>query len=349
MSLFAGQERKAEVAGAIVLVALAGATVFAIFLSGRIHVGRRVRVRVDFDQVAGLAEGADVVVAGRKVGVVDSIALVPERGDSSAGGGVAAYVEIDEAHRDMVPLNGEFFVSSRGLLSERYLEVGPPQGGAAPGRAIDEGDRVHGSSPPTLDRAIQRTWDNLERTRRFAADVGPEARALYAQIGALADTLGELDPGPGGWNGIAEEWRASIDQARTAWAAIQTAGADPAHVQALADSASRTVAAARRALALVRGRAQVVSAALDRAIAEGKQGAASLDKLRAALARLDATTATLDHALATAQALADAFARGDGSIAKLMRDPEFPEDAKELGKILKRQPWRIVGHPSDHP
>jgi ABC-type transporter Mla subunit MlaD len=344
VSLFASEERKAEITGAFVLVALAGAVVFAIFLSGRIHFGARVRVRVDFDQVAGLGEGADVVVAGRKVGVVESIALVPEN-----GGGVAAYVQIDEGRRDMVPINGEFFVSSRGLLSERYLEVGPPLDGAAPGRPIAEGDHVHGSSPPTLDRAIQRTWDNLERTRQFAAEVGPEARELWAQVGALGDTLGELDPGPKGWDGLADDWRASIDQARAAWAALGAAGADPAHVEALADAAAQTVATARRSLALVRGRAQIVAAALDRTLASGQRGAASLDKLRAALAKLDATTATLDHALAQAQALADAFARGEGSIAKLSRDPEFPEDAKELGRILKNQPWRVVGHPSDHP
>jgi hypothetical protein len=33
---------------------------------------------------------------------------------------------------------------------------------------------------------------------------------------------------------------------------------------------------------------------------------------------------------------------------KLSRDPEFPEDAKALGKMLKRSPWRIIGHPDDH-
>ena len=33
---------------------------------------------------------------------------------------------------------------------------------------------------------------------------------------------------------------------------------------------------------------------------------------------------------------------------KLSRDPEFPEDAKALGKMLKRSPWRIIGHPDDN-
>jgi hypothetical protein len=31
----------------------------------------------------------------------------------------------------------------------------------------------------------------------------------------------------------------------------------------------------------------------------------------------------------------------------LMRDPEFPEDAKDLGKILKRQFWKILERPHD--
>ena len=44
--------------------------------------------------------------------------------------------------------------------------------------------------------------------------------------------------------------------------------------------------------------------------------------------------------------LNQALARGDGSIMKLMHDPEFPEEAKELGKIMKRQPWKIIDRPS---
>jgi len=79
------------------------------------------------------------------------------------------------------------------------------------------------------------------------------------------------------------------------------------------------------------------------------RGGGGRDRLRAALADFDRTAAKLDHALAQAQALADAFARGEGSIARLANDPEFPEDAKELGRILKNQPWRVVGHPVDKP
>ena len=57
---------------------------------------------------------------------------------------------------------------------------------------------------------------------------------------------------------------------------------------------------------------------------------ATIDKLEPLLAQVDALNASL--------------ARGEGSMMRLMHDPEFPEDAKELGKILKRHPWRVIDH-----
>ena len=56
--------------------------------------------------------------------------------------------------------------------------------------------------------------------------------------------------------------------------------------------------------------------------------------------------------MANARGLLAILARGEGSLARLANDPEFPEDAKELGRILKRTPWRIIGHtgrPDTHP
>src|SRR5205807_8046816 len=118
----------------------------------------------------------------------------------------------------------------------------------------DDDDEVHGSRPPSLDRALQRTWENLERARAFADDVGPQARELGTQLRALIATLAELDPGAAGWGGLADRWSAAIEEARASWATIAEAGADPAHVEALAGSMARTALAARQALALVRGR-----------------------------------------------------------------------------------------------
>jgi hypothetical protein len=43
------------------------------------------------------------------------------------------------------------------------------------------------------------------------------------------------------------------------------------------------------------------------------------------------------------------LADGRGTVGALLHDPEFIDDAKQLGKTLKRQPWRIFGHGAKPP
>ncbi|HEX8106805.1 MAG TPA: hypothetical protein VF516_03710, partial [Kofleriaceae bacterium] len=63
------------------------------------------------------------------------------------------------------------------------------------------------------------------------------------------------------------------------------------------------------------------------------------------LATLRRALDQVDPLLAAAGELAQRIARGEGSLGRLLMDPEFPEDTKELGKIMKRQPWRIIQKP----
>ena len=67
--------------------------------------------------------------------------------------------------------------------------------------------------------------------------------------------------------------------------------------------------------------------------------------------RLVRRARALSTKLASVEASVDVIAtrwkRREGTLGRLLSDPEFPEDAKELGKILKRQPWRIFAHPDD--
>jgi hypothetical protein len=93
---------------------------------------------------------------------------------------------------------------------------------------------------------------------------------------------------------------------------------------------------------------------------EAAEAAARLARIRGQLAaddpmaRATQTLATLrtaldkiDPLLAAATELGERFARGEGSIGRLLHDPEFPEDTKELGKYLKRHPWKFLERPPD--
>ena len=57
--------------------------------------------------------------------------------------------------------------------------------------------------------------------------------------------------------------------------------------------------------------------------------------------------AKLEGILKTGESLFAAIARGEGTIGGLINDPEFSDDARQLGKLLKRQPWTVFGHPGN--
>ena len=106
---------------------------------------------------------------------------------------------------------------------------------------------------------------------------------------------------------------------------------------AMTETVAGKLAANSAASALVAGKLDGVAAADIEAARTlgtlGKHASAAIDKV--------------DPLLATVDDIAARFARHEGSIGRLMHDPEFPEDAKELGKILKRRPWRVIAKPSD--
>ncbi|HVV82571.1 MAG TPA: MlaD family protein [Kofleriaceae bacterium] len=328
--------------GAVMLLFILAAGVFVVVVRPRLGKGG-VAIAVRFGNVGGLQEGAPVMQAGRTIGHVESITL-----DGADAEHAGALVRLRLARRYLhdVPVNAEVFVSSKGVLSSRYLELGPPPRGAPPGRPIEPGEPpLVGVEPPSLDRALQRTWDNLQQSRAFFEAVRPEAQALRASLEHLAQTLSAVEPAPGAYATLALRLGALAKGVGDLLDELEAAGADPAHLSALVDRARGVIADARASLAAVRTAAEPLLADLDRL--RGAVGADAAARLRAALDQGEAMLAKADALLASSRALAELLARGEGSAFRLSRDPEFPEDAKELGKILKRNAWRILGHPVD--
>ena len=327
--------------GAFVLALVAAATVFFVFVFDRIDWGSRVRIHVYFHQTGGLVEGAPFVVAGRAVGRVESIADVPHGMHTPLGGdeGVVATVAIDRGIASRLAI-GDVFVASRGPLSGKYLELGPAADGAP---RLHEGSELLGRDPPSLDRVLQRTWDNLTTLGRFGADLREPLDALRAQLDELRRHLDEVTPPD---VTLRADLVALVAEATRTYDLL--GGRDGLdRIGAVAGDARVTVAQARTMIAALRTRADALSASLT--ALRGRldtRGQAILDRVALALDRARDAMAKIDPLLAQIDELNAAIARGEGSMMKLMNDPEFPEDAKELGKILKRHPWRVL---DDHP
>jgi hypothetical protein len=151
--------------------------------------------------------------------------------------------------------------------------------------------------------------------RLAAFALGVELRGLFAEAEQT------YDAGLGGEAGLAHV-RATISTARSTLAQARVA-IDT--LQPLAVQLGGDVARIGGTLAT-----QNPSAKLDAILAQAR---IAIDKIDPLLAKLDEVTARL--------------ARGEGSLGRLMTDPEFPEDAKDLGKTMKRRAWRILMKPKD--
>jgi ABC-type transporter Mla subunit MlaD len=358
MALLAQDERLTRRVGAVVLVLLAFAIAFAIFIAPRIEWGRHVRVRVYFHHTGGLREGAPVIVAGRSVGRIEAIGLAPHGAPGPLGGeeGVVVSAAISARVASRLPKDGDFFIASRGALSERYLEIGPPR--ASPGaaeaaaatapRTLADGDELRGQDPPTLDRVLERTWNNLTVARDFGRAIRPELDALRRELARLGEALEGLADDVAGAGGLLADVAALRSEAR----ALREVGLGGDRGLAQADA---VLAGARSMIAGARGALDAIDPAAGAASAGGRalrdrlarRGPSLLARAELAIARTRAAIDQLDPLLAKLAELRARIARGEGSLGRLARDPEFPEDAKELGKILKRQPWKVIDRPRD--
>lgn len=353
MSLLAQDERLTRRVGAITMLVLGATIVFFVFLLDRLELGSRTRIRVYFHHSAGLREHAPINVGGQTIGHIESIDSVPHGGHNPLHGevGVVAIVSIDGKHAWKVPRGAEIFVASKGALSEKYLEVAPPK--ADPGPSVREGEELLAADPPSLDSVLQNTWLNMMTFKGFIDTVKPELEAFRGELGALtshldaiAADIDALRPAIGAAGPIASEADALIAEGRKAW--NQGLGG-----QAGLDRFAATIARARAVVAQTR-------ATLDALEPSARTLAANLGRARghleahdpiaatsATIARLRAMIDKIDPLLATLADLDQRLTRGEGSLGRLMTDPEFPEDAKELGKILKRQPWKVIARPKD--
>jgi ABC-type transporter Mla subunit MlaD len=349
VSLLAQDERLARRVGAIALLVMAVATAGVVFLLDRIALGSPTRIRVVFRHSAGLHEHAALVVAGQAVGRIEAIVPVPHGAGGLLAGevGVAVTVAVDEASAWKVPASAQIFVASRGPLSDKYLEVAPPSG--APGPAIAGGQELRGIDPPSLDSVLQHTWTNLTTFKRFVEAVKPEFAALRTQ---LVELRGELDQlatstaASGGLIALATETRGLVTAARQTYETSFGGEVGLGQLRAMMADARQAIAQVRAAIDALGPSTGAIAADLAR-VHGHLAGADPIDRAAQTIATVRAVLDKLDPLLAMLDELGARIASGEGSLGRLMQDPEFPEDAKELGKIMKRQPWKIIAHPHD--
>jgi phospholipid/cholesterol/gamma-HCH transport system substrate-binding protein len=347
VSLLAQDERLTRRVGTIALALIAAAIAFFVFVKDRIELGSPIRIKVYFHHSAGLVAKSTLVVGGEAIGKVEAIENVPRGGNNPLKGeiGTVAIVAIDGDEAWKVRADAVVFVS-HGPLSAKYLEIAPPRRDAEPGAPIADGAELLGIDPPMLDVVFNRAWRNMSSFRAFAEAVGPEVDALRAEIGKLRSTISSITP-PAGALGLYVEAKALVAEAERLYDVGLGGDFGVAAFRSLVAQARGTFAQLRVTLDKI----QPLASRLDAEVTRIRGSVAAHDpvgRIEATIARARAVLDQVEPLLAKVDDISGRLARGEGSLGLLMKDPEFPEDAKELGKILKRQPWKVIAKPEDN-
>jgi phospholipid/cholesterol/gamma-HCH transport system substrate-binding protein len=144
-------------------------------------------VNADFQNVAGLADGADVRVGGLHEGSVKHIQL-PNRPD----GKVVVSMDLQKASHDVLKKDSVAAIKSDGLVGDKYVEI---SFGTDSAPALKNGDTI--ASEPSLDisNLVKKADQLLDTAQSGVQDLNGTAKNLEAistKINQGKGTVGEL-------------------------------------------------------------------------------------------------------------------------------------------------------------
>jgi phospholipid/cholesterol/gamma-HCH transport system substrate-binding protein len=323
-----------RMAGAALVVALAGAIVWVLLWSDR-ALGPGVTVRVAMATTGALRVGDKVRLAGRDIGEV--------RGAVRTQDHVELTVFVARAWAADVRENSEIFVATPSVLGEAYLEIGPPAHGAAPGPPVRDGALLKAIDPPDLDRLLARTEESVRQALTHLRENRPALDELLTAGDGLLATLSDLPTDRGQLRRIADQAAAAFVAGGALLSSLREAQA----VDRVRHAARDLGAIAERAGPELRA----LGERLDRAVARVDAladvfGPERRAALRDGLAAARRAAATGERIAADVRALVAGIERGDGTIGGVLADRELFDDLHETHRIIKSQPWTFILKPT---
>lgn len=202
--------------GIFVLIALLAflGTIYALGARARLFESRYT-FYADFNQVAGLAEGATVRLAGIQIGRVKDITLAAE-----PGGKVRVAMSVARQYANRIRKNSTARIATQGLLGDKIVEI---SGGSVEAPPVREGEALTTQDPFEIADAVAQSADTIKGIT-----------ALAEALRKTAETLNQ--------SGLIEDASSTV---KTARALTETLGKDAAatlkSVQGVTERAGRLV------------------------------------------------------------------------------------------------------------
>lgn len=336
--------------GALILVALVLLVGF-VFVLGSFSVGPRRTFYIELADSGAIRRGAPVKIAGVEAGRVEEVEFLVAR-DARKSEPVRAgeppinvrlRISVDEGMARAVRHDSEFYVTTQGVLGEKYLEIVP---GTARSPEWADGSYIRGHDPARIDLIFARV-DAILGSVQEALSSEEGALKLGDLVAALTKLTKHVDEFVVAHRERLDRIAINVEKATQEAATLATylrEGTGSAedvraivqnvkHITTvLARDGETTVAAARRAL---QNADEAIT--LVRGVIERNQG-----HIDGALARLDPIAAHAQSVMRDAAFITAGLTRGRGTIGQLIVDQEIYDDLKEMLRDLKRHPWKVL-------
>jgi len=331
--------RKQRLAVGLAMQLLLVALVLAIVALGNRTWSRGFVIYVDFDRLDNLKEGAEVRISGQAVGRVLAIGSGAVAGEPPRRAALRTRLWIERDLASLVRRSSVFYLSAKGVIGERYLEVGPSAG--EPLAPVEGGEVYRGVDPPMLDRLIQKGYANLRATLAIMHELRPEPRELGEAIEKVRGRLSAIAQ-PERLRRLRDGLEATVAEAQGLIATLRVGtdgGRLPRKILRDLEAVGRRRAAFEstgRKLAALQDKGEELAALLSPA--ERERVARSLERLQRAAAHASAVA----H---VAEKLARRVERGRGTVGRFLTDTGLHDEIKEAHRVLKESPWRAIARP----
>ena len=336
--------------GALVLFSTALLVAFVLLL-GDVRFGDRYEVHVQFETAGGLKPGADVALAGIDVGSVRRVEFQRNEDPNIDLPAVAvqATLNISSEYADAIRENSKFYITTRGVLGEPYVEI-TTESFDSP--LVESGSVLRGVDPPRMEIILQQASEVLETILNMLRDDHAEVSELIVNAsnffeavgGAVADNRETVDSALAGLE-------TTTSEATKLMALINASmGEDGERLDAIMGDLQATTRGARSITGRVDGRidplfddvsatastARDVTDTVDRILIDNE------GRIIASIENVESATENIDHLSRDAVEVMEIVKDGDSTAGALLVERELYEDMKDLMRVIKQQPWRIL-------
>ena len=171
------------------IIAALGVLFVGVFLIGSREAlfQRTYRVKAEFQNVAGLADGADVRVGGLHQGTVKQIEL-PKRPD----GKMTVTMELEKSTRDVLKQDSLASIKSEGLIGDKYIEISFGSDNAA---GLKDGDTISSEPPVDISNLVKKADQLLDSAKDAVTDLNGTAsnlKSISSKVNNGQGTVGAL-------------------------------------------------------------------------------------------------------------------------------------------------------------